>query len=342
MSFVEDIAGAHGVSVDHLVVQYLLRKTRAADRGSKARRSLGNLYALMVLAEDYKEGRASRFTDLLARMRDLPFGAKLQNHPLDNRLNDEFARQLGVDGPLLPVEAAVVDGQKSRRISEPLMEYAGADPSAVATVIIDVVRAYIEAITKNQESTIEEIQAISDIEDLEDFFERAFSPTSDARLFEIASFVLLQQHYRGMFVYVGASQDSAVPQALKLYRTGRTNANDGGIDFVLQPLGRFFQVTETLDFKKYFLDFEKVNRFPLSFVIKVDADKDDVIARIRRDAERSGEYGQPAIDRYMSLFDEIFTVRDLRSVVAGTPIDSLGALKDELQLQFQLEYGLLD
>ena len=37
-----------------------------------------------------------------------------------------------------------------------------------------------------------------------------------------------------------------------LYKTGRTNANDGGIDFVLKPLGKFLQVTETLDFKKYF------------------------------------------------------------------------------------------
>ena len=41
-------------------------------------------------------------------------------------------------------------------------------------------------------------------------------------------------------------------QAIKLYKTGKTNANDGGIDFVMKPLGRFFQVTETLDFKKYF------------------------------------------------------------------------------------------
>jgi len=41
---------------------------------------------------------------------------------------------------------------------------------------------------------------------------------------------------------------------LILYKTGRTNANDVGIDFVMKPLGRFFQVTETLDVRKYFLD----------------------------------------------------------------------------------------
>ena len=50
--------------------------------------------------------------------------------------------------------------------------------------------------------------------------------------------------------------------------TGRTNANDGGIDFVMRPLGRFFQVTETLDVRKYFLDIDKVEHYPVSFVIK--------------------------------------------------------------------------
>lgn len=39
---------------------------------------------------------------------------------------------------------------------------------------------------------------------------------------------------------------------LRLYKTGRTNANDGGIDFVLKPVGRFFQVTEVGRYDKYF------------------------------------------------------------------------------------------
>ena len=47
--------------------------------------------------------------------------------------------------------------------------------------------------------------------------------------------------------------DKLNTENLKLYKTGRTNANDGGIDFVMKPLGRFFQVTETLDFKNTFL-----------------------------------------------------------------------------------------
>ncbi|MFV3403041.1 hypothetical protein ACNFIC_03670 [Pseudomonas sp. NY15463] len=341
MSFVEAIAENHGVPVSNLLVQYLVRKTRAADRGSKARRSLGNVYALFVLAEDYRDGKTSRFTDLLARMRMLPFGSKLQNHPLDNRLNDEFARQLRVDGDLLPVRGAKVGGQKARAISEQLLSHGGADPKRVASVIIDAVNAYIDLITANQSSVLEEIQGIETLEDLFRFFTAAFAPNADARLFEIASYVLLAEHYRGQTIFIGPRAESVEPKPLVLFRTGRTNANDGGIDFVLQPLGRFFQVTETLDFKKYFLDFEKVNRYPMSFVIKVNTEKETVMSRIYHDALHSGQYNVDTVLMYMDLFEEIFTLRDLQAVAAGLSVATLERIKHELALQFQLEYGLL-
>lgn len=342
MAFVEDIAKKYDVPTDNLLVQYLVRKTRAADRGSKARRSLGNLYALFVVAEDYVNGKTSRFTDLLARMRALPFGSKLQNHPLDNRLNDEFSRQLGVAGDLLPVKAATVGGQKARAISESLLSHRGADPKAVAKVVVEVVRAYIDLIAANQSSALEEIQAIETLEDLAEFFDGAFAPNSDARLFEIASYVLLAEHYRGQTIFIGKSANNLESKPLALFRTGRTNANDGGIDFVLQPLGRFFQVTETLDFRKYFLDFEKVNRYPVSFVIKIDADGTEVQARIRRDAERSDLYSGETVELYMGLFEEIFTLKDLKAVVENLSTGALDRVKEQLSLQFQLEYGLLD
>jgi len=70
--------------------------------------------------------------------------------------------------------------------------------------------------------------------------------------------------------------DKLTKENLKLYKTGRTNANDGGIDFVMKPLGRFFQVTETLDVKKYFLDIEKIERYPITFVIKLEKTTDDI------------------------------------------------------------------
>lgn len=66
-----------------------------------------------------------------------------------------------------------------------------------------------------------------------------------------------------------------------LYKTGRTNANDGGIDFVMRPLGQFFQVTETVDVNKYFLDIDKIQRFPLTFVVKSVDPVDTITQNIR-------------------------------------------------------------
>lgn len=342
MEFVQRIAESFGVPSDHLVVQYLERKTKAVDRGSKARRSLGNLYALYVVAEDFLEGRHSRFTDLLSRMKAMPFGSKLQNHPLDNRLNDEFARSMSVDGSLLPIKAGIVQGAKSRSISHDLLAYGGGDPTAVASLIVEVIDTYVALITEKQTGALEEIEAISDLEGLQKFFEAAFSPQADARLFEVASFVLLSEHYRHEKIWIGPGPEQISQHSLTLFKTGRTNANDGGIDFVLKPSGRFFQVTETLDFTKYFLDLDKVNRFPITFVVKTELTPSATLERIEADAIKSGKFEKKDAEIYLSLFEEIITLANLRELLARVPTESYKSVQGELMLQFQLEYGLLD
>lgn len=85
------------------LLQYLNIKTKAANRGSKSRAGLANHYAIYVLVEDYLNNRfhiqgsysdyeGARFTALLRRQRELPFGSKLQNHALNHRLNEEFKK----------------------------------------------------------------------------------------------------------------------------------------------------------------------------------------------------------------------------------------------------------
>lgn len=341
MDFVTAIAASHNVPQSHLLVQYLRRKTQAADRGSKARRSLGNLYALYVVAEDFLAGRTSRFTDLLGRMKSMPFGAKLQNHPLDNRLNDEFSRQMGVSGAMLPVIASTVNGQKSRAISSDLLSSGGADSADSARFIIDVIQHYLELISSKQTGIIDDIESIDTVCALGEFFDEAFLPNSDARLFEIASYVVLQHHYHPMSVWVGNSKEAVSKVPLKLFRAGRTNANDGGIDFILKPLGRIFQVTETLDFRKYFLDFEKLNRYPITFVIKTEANKSEVMRRILSDAEKSN-LSPSVVQMYISLFEEIITLSELREMASQFGLHILESIRNELLVQFKLEYGLFD
>lgn len=83
------------------LLQYINIKTKSAERGSKARGSFANLYAIYVLVEDYLKGdfpkkggykdyEGAQFSSLFKRQRELPFGQKLQNHALNARMNDEF------------------------------------------------------------------------------------------------------------------------------------------------------------------------------------------------------------------------------------------------------------
>lgn len=70
------------------LIQYINEKTRSANKGSKARSSFANLYAIYVIIEDYlangydKKGNYSKykgaaFVKLFTRQRELPFGSKL-------------------------------------------------------------------------------------------------------------------------------------------------------------------------------------------------------------------------------------------------------------------------
>src|SRR5690606_37979292 len=96
-------------------------------------------------------------------------------------------------------------------------------------------------------------------------------------------------------------------------KTGRTNANDGGIDFVMKPLGRFFQVTETVDVNKYFLDIDKVQKYPISFVIKSTENPDQILKKIQKQAEK--KYSISAIvSKYISCIEEIINIPRLLEI----------------------------
>lgn len=275
---------------------YLNNKTRAANRGSKARGAFANHYALYVIVEDYlKKGfydgtsgrpyaqyEGARFSDLFMRQRELPFGAKLQNHALNSRLNDEFKKFY----PTIGKQPIIRDVATQRYwIQEDLLQVHvrhkdGKDHVYnIATAIIDIVDAYVTTKRAAFEGFLGTCREISELGKKEPqqataFVVQQLQPNVDARVFEIVSYAVLKARFGQESVWIGETQDNVTEEALTLYKTGRTNANDGGIDFVMKPLGRFFQVTETIDVKKYFLDIDKVQRFPITFVVKsLDTEK---------------------------------------------------------------------
>src|ERR1035437_1025198 len=205
--------------------------------------------------------------DLMRRQRTLPFGGTLQNHALNHRLNEEFKKYF----PTSKVVPLTRNLETQRYwINEGLLKLTiGKRSVNIAKPILKIIESYIE---KKQDAFQRFIRTCNELGKLtkEDsqtaiaFVTSLLDANVDARLFEIVSYAILKYYYHDEKIYWGFSLDTIKAESLKLYKTGRTNANDGGIDFVMRPLGRFFQVTETLDFKKYFLDIDKIQKYPIT------------------------------------------------------------------------------
>lgn len=308
-----------------LLLQYLNIKTRSATSGSKARSSFGNIYAIYVLVEDYLTHHfdkteqyfayeGARFTDLFRRQRELPFGGKLQNHALNHRMNEEFKKYFP-QSEYVPVLRDVTNNRYW--FNENLLKIRVADHVYnIAGLIIEIIDAYINVKQSAFQAFIDTCEQLKVINQENEPLAEAFvlgllAPQVDARVFEIVSYAILKYYYNNQVVYFGFDITQIQEENLKLYKTGRTNANDGGIDFVMKPIGRFFQVTETLDVRKYFLDIDKVERYPISFVIKSEEPIETLHQNLRAGAKK--QYGiQTIVERYMSCIEEIINIPELK------------------------------
>jgi hypothetical protein len=336
-----------------LLLQYLNIKTRSATRGSKARGSFANLYAVYVLVEDYlKNGfdkrkdysdyEGAKFTDLFRRQRELPFGSKLQNHALNSRMNEEFRKYF----PQVEYVPILRNLQTNRYwINENLLRIAvGRKTHNISRAIIAIIDRYVEAKRDAFRRFIETCERLKGVaaegdSQVEDFIMGLLAPNVDARIFEIVSYAILKYFYHDQTVYFGFDLDSIQEESLKLYKTGRTNANDGGVDFVMRPLGRFFQVTETLDIRKYLLDIDKIERYPISFVIKSEEGLDALRRKLREGAEK--RYSVKAIvERYMSCIEEIINLPVLQErFKEATAQGYLRDILDEIIVQSKVEFS---
>lgn len=308
------------------LIQYLDKKTNSVGKSSKSRPSFANLYAIYVLVEDYlnngyynsgkyiKEYKGMIFSNAFNRQRELPFGEKLQNHALNNRCNHEFSKYFNTVTSEVPI---VINQSESRYfINEKLLlvEISG-QVIDISKIIIEIIDRYVELKKEKFDDFFEKCSIFSksyiyNQDEAIQFIESNLDENADARIFEIISFLICKYYYYTKTVYFGVEKDNIKQYRLSLHKTGRTNANDGGIDFIMQPIGRVFQVTEVLDFKKYFLDIEKLNKFPITFVVKTEQKAKDVMEAIQTQAVSM--YQGEILERYLSCFEEIITLRKLR------------------------------
>lgn len=337
------------------LIQYLNYKTKSANSGPKSRGSFANLYAIYVLVEDYLDKgyhisnnyakyEGAEYTNLLNRQRNLPFGSKLQNHALNNRMKEEFKKYF----PVNDLEPIVRDLKTNRYwINENLLKIKiDGNVYNIATEIINIINAYIVA---KQDAFQKFIQVCIDLQnieykstkEIENFILSLLSPTADARIFEIVSYAILKLYYDDKTIFWGFTnkKEEIFEESLKLYKTGRTNANDGGIDFVMKPLGRFFQVTETLDFKKYFLDIDKVEKYPISFVIKTNESVSDLYEKIKSNALKTYVI-ESVVKNYLSCIEELINIPILIERFGEVKIrGNISLILNEIIIQSKVEFN---
>lgn len=336
-----------------LLLQYINEKTRSANKGSKSRSSFANLYAIYVIVEDYlsngfdkndnyKNYEGAFYSNLFKRQRELPFGGKLQNHALNNRMNSEF-QKFFPNSEYVPI----VRNLETNRywINEHLLKIKiGSVFYNISKSIIEIVDEYV--ITK-QDAFQKFVKNCDDLQKLEGdssddvthFILDLLAPNTDARLFEIVSYSILKFYYHDQQIIWGYNLDELNRENLTLYKTGRTNANDGGIDFVMKPLGRFFQVTETIDFKKYFLDIDKIQKYPITFVIKSEEPETILLNKIKDNAFRSYSI-KTIVDNYMNCIEEIINIPILiERFHTAVSQGYLNQILQEIILQSKVEFN---
>lgn len=359
---IKEILKRHFSSIDadifdkSQLLQYINIKTKSASRGAKARGSFASLYAVYVIVEDYLEREfdkkgdysgyeGAEFTKLFKRQRELPFGAKLQNHALNNRMNSEFHKFF----PSSEYTPILRNMETNRYwINENLIKINIAGKTYnIAKATVEIINEYAKTKKGTFETFIRTCLELQEIQkknpkEVEGFILALLAPNVDARLFEIVSYAILKYYYHDQKIYWGFELDKLIEENLTLYKTGRTNANDGGIDFVMKPLGKFFQVTETLDVKKYFLDIDKVHRYPITFVVKSIDTEENLRKGIKNNAVRIYPI-KAIIDKYMQCIEEIINIPKLHNCFIEA--ERKGYLKDildEIVLQSKVEFNYQD
>ncbi len=330
------------------LLQYLDYKMKAVHGDSKTRRSLANVYALYSILYFYRQDFYNQpnlyrafagydYTRLFRFYRSLYGGSKLQNHALNSRVNGEFRNRF----PALSNDLIIMDNGKYL-LHIDYLYVRGHDISQVCCAVIETYIKLLEAKDHALFRVLENIRALSDASKKREAVKNLLTEDAEARIFEIISYAILKSHFHGVTVYFGYTPESVRAERLELYRTGRTNANDGGIDFVMRPVGRFFQVTESGDYDKYLLDIEKVMHFPVTFVVKTEKSGEQVQKELE-DYINVRANGMAILEkRYRSAVEEVITIRNLREWIDALKNTEIDRIIRDIDIYYRLEMNIGD
>lgn len=328
------------------LIRYLDKKMGAIHGDSKTRRSLANIYAIYSILyyyvddfyqdkEKYKQFLGYDYTKLFVFYRKLYGGSKLQNHALNSRVNGEFRNKIsGADKDLIIIN----DGKYALHI-----DFLYVEDIDISKACKEIIERYISLLVEKDNglvAVLEELRLTKNVDNKKTKILSLLTEESEARIFEIISFAILKSHYSNIEVFFGYSFETIEKEHLQLFKTGRTNANDGGIDFVMRPVGRFFQVTEVNNYDKYLLDIDKIMHFPITFVVKTLKSKDIVLEEITEFINtRSG--GMVIIkERYQKAIEEVITINELKEWLLLLDEESIDQIIKDIDIYYKMEMNL--
>lgn len=330
---------SENVFQESLLIQYLNSKMNAVNGNSKSRRNFANIYAIYSLLVAYKEiqenseieyetFKGTNYTRLWSYCRAMYGGSKLENHSFNSRVDREFVNKFGD-------ENLIVQQNGLYKINTKYVELPGYNVSDIARKIIE---KYVELIKYKDEELGRRLSELANSgeQNLKEGLRAFVSENSEARIFEISSYAVLRNYYKKQSIYWGYSLDCLKKGELQLYKTGRTNANDGGIDFVMKPLGRFFQVTEVSNFDKYLLDIDKVVHYPITFVVKSNKTKEVLFSELVEYVKNKYEY-EEIQKKYFEAVEELITIVDLYDYIDQLSLDELKQVLKDIDIYYKLE-----
>ncbi len=268
--------------------------------------------------------------------RKLYGGSKLQNHALNSRVNGEFHNKIKD-----AVNDLIIINNGKYLIHIDYIYVEGFDISKISCKIIEKYIALLMEKDAVLISVLEELKNMTDLSEKKAKINALLTEDSEARIFEIISYAILKNHYKNITVFFGYDKYSVKEVALELYKTGRTNANDGGIDFVMRPVGRFFQVTEVNNYDKYLLDIDKVMHFPVSFVIKKKKSRENVLAELRQYITRRSSGMAVLEDRYRNAIEEIITINELQMWNDELSNEDINGIIYDMDIYYKLEMNMV-
>ena len=330
------------------LIQYLDMKMGAVHGDSKKRRSLANIYAIYSILsfykddfynnpEEYRQFDGYDYMRLFNYYRKLYGGSKLQNHALNSRVNGEFHNKF----PELTNDLIIIDNGKYLLH----IDYLYVNKKDISRTCCDIIAKYVELLQEKDHAllrVLENMKQLKDYNEKKKQLNQLLKEDAEARIFEIISYAILKNHYTNTRVFFGYTRESIKENRLELYKTGRTNANDGGIDFVMRPVGRFFQVTEVNNYDKYLLDIDKVMHFPVTFVIKTKRKKELVLKDLDSYINARANGMKVIKERYEKAIEEIITINELKEWTDSLGNADVDGIIRDIDIYYRLEMNMDD